>query len=365
MILLVGNYEPHVGYAWKFIAQFWVALARRRQCHLAYPSPGPIPEEIIQAGITPHTLNMREWESVAFIRRHRIHTIYLTDWPAFSPLYALWRLAGVRRIIVHDHAPGDFPPARGVRRLFKRALHELRLFSADQYLGVAEHVSKRHVETWCVPPERCATVTNGIEPFDVSEADREAIRAELGIPHDSFVAIMVGRATRYKNFGFALECLPYLPDNVHFVHCGDGPELPSLQEQTRLKGLEGRMHWLGKRSDVRQLMAASDAAIHPSRGEAMSLALLEAACAGLPIVVPDTPSVSFIVDHMLDGLKYKAGDVPSAVLQLQYLMHPERRRKLGANARQKVLERYTIDRTLAEFDEQVSVYNGPISPSGC
>src|SRR5688500_19286722 len=72
MILLVANYEPHVGYAWKFIAQFWLALARRRKCHIAYPSPGPVPEEILQAGITPHTMKMRQWGSAAFIRRHKI-----------------------------------------------------------------------------------------------------------------------------------------------------------------------------------------------------------------------------------------------------------------------------------------------------
>jgi glycosyltransferase involved in cell wall biosynthesis len=87
----------------------------------------------------------------------------------------------------------------------------------------------------------------------------------------------------------------------------------------------------------------------------MSLGLLEAACAGLPIVVPDTPSVSFTIDHMVDGLKYQAGDVGSAVLQLQYLLDPERRRQFGENGRRKVLQRYTIDKTLAEFDAKVKV----------
>jgi glycosyltransferase involved in cell wall biosynthesis len=355
MILLVANYEPHVGYAWKFIAQFWLALARRRKCHIAYPSPGPVPEEILQAGITPHTMKMRQWGSAAFIRRHKIDTIYLTDWPPLSPYYALWKLAGVRQIVVHDHAPGDFPPARGLRRLIKLTLHGLRIFSAHQYLGVAEHVTQRHIDTWCVPAKRCATVTNGIEPFEISESDRQSMRAELGIPDDAVVFLMVGRASRYKNFAFAVECLPQLPEHVHIVHCGDGPELPALQEQTKRLGLESRMHWLGKRSDVRRIMAASDAAFHPSRGEAMSLALLEAACAGLPIVVPDTPSVSFTVDHKVDGLKYKAGDIASAVSQLQYLLDAERRRSMGARGRQKVLQRYTIDKTLAEFDARVKV----------
>lgn len=355
MILLVGNYEPDVGYAWKFIAQFWLALARRQKCHIAYPLPGVIPAEILQAGITPHTLKMSEWGSAAFVRRHKIDTIYLTDWPALSPLYALWRLAGVRQIIVHDHAPGDFLPAKGLRRLIKQTLHRLRIFSAHQYLGVAEHVTQRHIDTWCVSAERCATVTNGIEPFDVDRSDRKSVRAELGIPDDAVVFLMVGRASRYKNFGFAVECLSRLPDQVYFVHCGDGPELPALQEQTKRLGLEARMRWLGKRSDVRRIMSASDATLHPSRGEAMSLALLEAACAGLPIVVPDTPSVSFTVDHMVDGLKYQAGDVASAVLQLQYLLDPERRRKFGANGRQKVLDRYTLDKTLAEFNAKVKV----------
>jgi glycosyltransferase involved in cell wall biosynthesis len=354
-ILLVANYEPQVGYAWNFIAKFWTRLTRRGQCHLAYPTSGPVPNEITQAGIATHTQPMRGWQSVAFIRRQEIHTIYLTDWPPLSPLYALWRLAGVRQIIVHDHVPGDVSPARGLRRLLKRALHGLRIFSADQYIGVAEHVRQRHIHTWCAPADRCVTVTNGIEPFEVDATEGNAVRAELGIPDDAVVFLMVGRASAYKNFRFAIECLPYLPDHAHMIHCGDGPELESLRDHARRYGLESRMHFLGKRSDVRRIMSACNAAFHPSRGEAMSLAILEFACAGLPVVVPDTPSVSFTVEHMADGLRYKAGDISSAVLQLQYLLDAKRRQRLGAMARQRIFERYTIDRTLAEFDARVRV----------
>lgn len=356
-LLMVANYEPDVGYAWNFIQRFWLALAKGNpgQCHLAYPLPGAIPPEIVQAGIVTHTRSMHGWRSVGFIWRHHIRTVYLTDWPALNPLYALWRLAGVKQIIVHDHVPGDPPPARGLRKRIKRVLHRLHILSADLCIGVAEHVRQRHINTGCVPADRCVTVWNGIEPFEPDRAARAAVRAELNIPEDAVVFAMVGRASAYKNYRFALECLPYLPEHVYFVHCGDGPDMPALKEQTTRYGLETRMRWLGRRSDVRQILAACDAAFHPSRGEAMSLALLEFGCAGLPVVVPDTPSVSFTVDHMVDGLRYRAGDIASAVLQLHYLLDADHRQKMSHAAHQKIIERYTLDRTLAEFDATVDI----------
>ncbi len=60
-------------------------------------------------------------------------------------------------------------------------------------------------------------------------------------------------------------------------------------------------------------MAGCDAAMHPSRGEAMSLAVLEYMCGGLPPVVPSLPSVSVAVEHGVTGLIYKNLDVDSAV----------------------------------------------------
>jgi glycosyltransferase involved in cell wall biosynthesis len=116
------------------------------------------------------------------------------------------------------------------------------------------------------------------------------------------------------------------------------------------------MHFLGKRSDVPRLMAGCDAAMHPSRGEAMSLAVLEYMCAGLPPVVPSLPSVSVAVEHEVTGLIYQNLNVDAAVSALRRLADDDAlRARLGATAHAKVLSSYTIEQTLRKFDESIAI----------
>lgn len=355
-LLLVANYEPDVGYAWNFIQQFWLALARANpgRCHIAYPRRGKVPDEIVKAGITVHWQSMNDIGSAAFIRRHQIGQVYLTDWPALSPLYALWRLAGVQDIVVHDHAPGDSRPSTGVRGLLKSVAHSVGMFSGTQYVAVAEHVRRRHIQTWRARPDRCVVVQNGIQPFHPDHAQRAVVRAEIGIPMDVPVFLLVGRANRYKGIDFAVRCLSMLPATVHFVHVGDGPHLEEFRSLAQTLGVTSRMHFLGKRSDVQRIASACDAAFHPSRGEAMSLAILEHMCAGLPVVVPSLPSVSLAIDHMLTGLIYEDRNLDAAVTALNALAEQkDLRARMGEAARAKVLRSYTLDRTLRVFDELV------------
>ena len=338
-VLMVANYEPDVGYAWNFIQQFWVVLARKfpGRCHLTYPRRGAVPPMITDAGIQVHWHNMRGGGSTDFIRAHRIEHVYLTDWTGLNPLYARWRLAGVKDIVVHDHVPGDPPPARGWRGTLKASLHRLRLMSPTQCLAVAEHVTKRHIETWCMDPSICVTVTNGIRAFDVDPSLRPSVREELELPSDAKVFLIVGRATRYKGVDFAVRCLAKLPPHVHFVHVGAGPDLEEFRNLARELNVAERMHFLGRRGDVQRLMVGCDAALHPSRGEAMSLSILEYMCAGLPPVVPSLPSVSVAVEHQATGLVYQNLNLDGAVSALRTLADDDGlRARLGSPRRSSV-----------------------------
>jgi len=357
-VLLVANYEPDVGYAWNFIQQFWVVLARKfpGRCHLAYPRHGVVPSIITDAGIKVHWQNMRDKSSTAFIRQHRIEHVYLTDWTGLNPMYIRWRLAGVKDIVVHDHVPGDPPPTRGWRGVLKASLNSLRVMSPTQCLAVAEHVTKRHIETWRMDPSICATVTNGILPFDVDRSLRASVRNELQLPADAKVFLIVGRATRYKGIDFAVRCLAKLPPYVHMVHVGDGPDLEEFRNLAGELNVTERIRFLGKRSDVQRLMAGCDAAMHPSRGEAMSLAVLEYMCAGLPPVVPSLPSVSVAVEHGVTGLIYPNLNVDAAADALRTLADDDAlRARLGSAARAKVLSTYTIEQTMQKFDETIAI----------
>jgi len=379
-VLLVANYESGVGYAWWLMENFWAVTAQAihrggGDCILAYPLITTVPQTISSAPVKivqfaiRHSPFGQALESVRFIREHRVNAVYLTDWPYWHPCYLLWRIAGVRSIVIHDHSPGSRPPSRGLSALLKTLLHRIGIFSADRYVAVSRFVKERAVASARIPEERCMVVTNGIRTFTCDPDSRARVRAELGIPEDSIMIVLVSRATHYKNIGFAIRCIhqltldPEIAERVEVVHCGDGPELEEFRSLARELGLEKKFRLLGLRSDAREIMCAADLGLHTSHGEALSLAILEMMCAGLAVVASDLESVSSILEHEVTGLKYRHDDINDAVGHLRQLVADAGlRRRLGDNSSTVCNTRHSLETTNQEFATQVVPWLHPDHP---
>jgi len=371
-ILLVANYPSDVGYAWWLMEAFWSIIAAEarttgRRCVLAYPTINVVPEIIKQSQLELVTWTVQSYSladalrGAAKLRRLGVTSVYLTDWSAYSYLYLIWRISGVRCIVVHSHTAGDRPAIRGLKAWFKSFIHLLRIFSCDLYVGVSDHVCRRFTEYSRVPMERCVTVRNGIQPFACSSADRATQRSRVGVPEGALLVVLASRATINKGWDFAIRCVPALVAHekaerpVHLVFCGDGPDLPSFERLAETLNVAHRCHFLGRRSDVREILCAADIAFHPSHGEALSLATLEFMCAGLPVVLPDRPSVCGLVRHDIDGIVYPAENVGAAVQAIETLAQdPELRRRLGCEARATVLTGYCFEHTMRSFRKLVA-----------
>ncbi len=369
-VLLVGNYESDVGYAWWLMEHFWARIASASsaagvRCVLAYPVVRTVPKPVALAPIDVVEFHFSGGSlssllaGIRFIRRHRVRAIYLTDWPYLHWCYLAWRLLGVRTIVIHDHTPGDRPPAVGWRGGIKSAIHRWGLFSASTYVAVSEYIGMRMALNGRVPNAKRVVVTNGIRLFDPASVTRSEVRRRLGIPDHAVLVVLVSRATRYKNIDFAVRCIARLAvadasSCVIAVHCGDGPDKTAFEQLCRELDLGDRFRFLGRRDDVRDILCAADIAFHPSRGEAMSLAILEFMCAELAVVVSDLPSVCSAIQHGVTGLTYSAGSVDAAVEQLRALVvDPERRRALGEAAGRACRTRFSLDSMNAAFDTRV------------
>lgn len=370
-VLLVANYESDVGYAWWLMENFWhvianASAAQGRRCLLAYPRIGAIPELIRSSPIEPIEIGFScgSWRDVRrglrFIRARRVRSIYLSDWPHTHWIYLLWRLAGVKRIVLHMHSGGDAPPARGLRAALKDALHALRVLSATLYVAPSSYMGDRLLAAGRVPARRCQVVTNGVRVFDCDPSRRTDVRRRLGIPVDAVLIVLVSRVTYAKGVDFAIACLARLLQDerlrgrVFAVHCGDGPDLPAFEQMIRDAGIPESFRFLGRRDDVREILCAADIAMHPSRSEAMSLAILEFLCAGLAVITSDLPSVSTAIDRGVTGVTYRFGDLQDAVATLRSLVEDAPlRAALGTAAAASCREKYSLDAMNRAFRETV------------
>jgi glycosyltransferase involved in cell wall biosynthesis len=143
------------------------------------------------------------------------------------------------------------------------------------------------------PDNRLDVIYNGVDTRGFAAASGD--RARFKLPHDAFLLLFVGDLrTPRKNLGTVLKALTLLPKHVQIAVAGYLPGSP-YPEQARALGIAERVHFLGLVKEMPVLMHSVDAFVFPSRYEAMSLSLLEAMAAGLPVVTARTAGGAEII----------------------------------------------------------------------
>ena len=173
------------------------------------------------------------------------------------------------------------------------------------------------------------------------------MRASLGLPADVRVAGVVARLTRQKGHRYLFEALassPALAD-VQLLVIGGGEEREALEQDAIAKGLSARVHFLGVRRDVGNLLAAMDVFVLPSLWEGLPLAMVLAMGAGVPVVASSVAGVPEVVDDGRTGLLVPPSDPRALGAALRRLFDdPALRERIGRQASLSVLPRFGIDR---------------------
>ena len=147
--------------------------------------------------------------------------------------------------------------------------------------------------------------------FDFSpfraDVNREAVRAELGIPPNAFVVGHIGRFEEQKNHGFLMQVaneLIRLEPRAYVLLVGDGRLRPMVERSLLEMGIADRVLLLGSRPDVPRLMlGAMDVLTLPSLFEGLPVVLIEAQAAGLPCVISDViPDEGDVVGSLIQRL---------------------------------------------------------------
>ena len=194
-------------------------------------------------------------------------------------------------------------------------------------------------------------ICNGV---DVERYRRPAgcsvVRRDLGLGDDAKLLITVGRLSTPKGHRYlidAVHSIATLHPDAHFLFVGDGELRPELEARAAACGMSARIHFLGARRDVAQLLAASDVFVLPSLWEGLSIALLEAMAAGLPIVATDVSGTRQAIQNGKTGLLIPAGDsghLADALNRvLSALVKPGEHndvRRMGEAARRRVVEQF-------------------------
>jgi glycosyltransferase involved in cell wall biosynthesis len=303
--------------------------------------------------------------------------------PGFQPVVgrALARLArerGARVLHCHQYSPfiygslarlfapglrvaytehgrlDDAPPSR------KRTLANAAFGLVPGWTGAVSGDLRRHMLAEGFRPDRVTVLYNGIDPGPPPAADgRAVVRAELGLPPSAVVVGTVARLDPVKDLGTLLDAVAQLrrsQPEARLVVVGDGAERTALEARAARPDLAGAVLFTGTRRDARRLLSAFDVYANTSIHEGVSLTILEAMAAGLPVVATTAGGNPEVVADGETGMlvPVRAPDAVASALSALAAAR-ERAQRFGARGRARVEERFSMDRMVSEY---VDVYRG-------
>jgi glycosyltransferase involved in cell wall biosynthesis len=297
----------------------------------------------------PFSRTFARWLTDLF-RRHRIALAHSHEFT--MAVYGAWaaRRAGVAHLFTMHGS--RYYAGRLQRRVAMRlaALFSSSVVTVSRSLG--GHLAK---DLW-IRPSRVVTIPNGVRPPSVP-VGQSSLREELGLHSTDQLAVSVGNLYPVKGHAHLLEALARLATRfpgLHVAIAGRGELDESLRARARELQVSDRVHLLGLRSDIGNVLAGADVFVLPSLSEGVPLALLEAMLAGRPVVASAVGEVPTVLDGGGAGVLVPAAD-PSALASAldSVLSDPARARQLGAAARARATQAYSFD---AMMDGYLALY---------
>lgn len=229
------------------------------------------------------------------------------------------------------------------RRIFNAVDRAFTLRLCDALVTISENGHRRMAAR--VPKERLHLIRNGI----VSPFNHPPIRTR-----DKPVQIgMVGHLRDYKGFDVFLKVarsLVELGEEVTFHIVGEGPERVVLQRLCDQLNLNELVFFHGLLRDVSSILAKLDIFLFTSRREGLSMAVIEAMGAGLPIIATDVGGIADQIDSGINGEILPKDDVAAlAEATLALVRDPTKRKTMGTASRSRFERYFSQDRMLAEY----------------
>jgi glycosyltransferase involved in cell wall biosynthesis len=187
--------------------------------------------------------------------------------------------------------------------------------------------------------------------------DRLKWRRQNSLEADDIVMIFSGGEWARKGLDFAIKMMAHLPHpNLKLFVAGDDPDKQRFKDMAGELKVQNRIVFGGFRSDIAQAMGASDLFLFPSWYEAFSLATIEAAACGLPIVATSINGTEDFIESGVNG-DFIPHDPPRMAEILRPLIeNASLRQKMGDNARRLVEERYTWDQITDQTEAAYTEY---------
>jgi phosphatidylinositol alpha-1,6-mannosyltransferase len=306
-LFVTRKFPPSVGGMETLSEMVWDALQQAEQGSrlIAYGGANDL-RLLLWFGLTPFRVAAR-------LARGDVSVVVVGDALTYAVLAPVLLVSRVRHLTLVMGLDLTYPHVlyrASVLPLLRRAQRVLAISSA----------TAEQAKAVGVPAERIRIFRLGVPGAPPSAPSHAAANAQVvarwALPTDARLVLTLGRLVRRKGARwFVTEVLPGLPDDVHYLLAGRGPEQDAIEQAAQVAGVGSRVHLLGRVTDEERelLLHGSHLFVQPNISvpgdmEGFGLVTIEAALRGLPVAAADLEGIKDAVLPDVTGFLLPGGD---------------------------------------------------------
>ncbi|CEQ13050.1 glycosyltransferase [Paeniclostridium sordellii] len=261
--------------------------------------------------------------------------------------------SGIKKVIYQVHGFHFYKGAskshnfiyENIERFLARFTDCIITINQEDFEGAKTFKLRENGEVYYVPG-----IGINVDKYFKLNVDKHKKRKEIGVRENSKLIIMVGDLVPNKNYETALKSISKIDNkNIECIICGIGSDEQKLKKLTNELGLEDRVHFLGFRNDVIELMKASDILLFISHREGLSRALMEAMSCGTCIVASKIRGNTDLIKNNYNGYLVNQYDEVEISKSIEKLIEDEFKLKLFSEKGKEIIINFSLDNIKKEM----------------
>ena len=190
------------------------------------------------------------------------------------------------------------------------------------------------------------------EDFFSVQINKQAKRDELGLSMEDIVCISMGDLIPRKNYETSIKAIALCNNpKVHYLICGRGPELDNLKNLAKKLGVENQIHFLGFRTDIKELSKTADIFLFTTLQEGMPRSMMEAMAGGLPCIASKIRGNVDLLEEGIGGYLVPAKDENAVADRLKRLVENPNFREEMRKANLERIKKFDISVVKKRMEE--------------
>ncbi|WP_339227992.1 N-acetyl-alpha-D-glucosaminyl L-malate synthase BshA [Oceanobacillus sp. FSL K6-2867] len=240
----------------------------------------------------------------------------------------------------------------GIDQTFKKVIKH-GIEKSDAVTAVSKSLVKQTTQMLDVNKE-ITTIYNFVNEEDYYRQHVPVLRQQYGISNDEKVLIHISNFRKVKRVQDIIYAFQQIRDEIKstLILVGDGPEYGDMVQLVDSLGLKEHVRFLGKQTNISELLSIADLMLLLSEKESFGLVLLEAMLCGVPCIGTNIGGIPEVIEHDRTGYTVELGDIDAAanyaieVLSNDQLMH-----RLSNNALIQANEKFASAKIVNQYQQ--------------